>query len=309
MDLRHLATFVAICEAGSINRAAQRLGLSQPSVSNALRALEDELGVILFDRLARGVRPTPQGETFYPHCQRVLAEADAARKAVTADPDRLSGPINVGLAPTAAKGLVPKFLASYLADHPDVQVRIAEAFSGPLTEWTLSGEVDFAIVAVPPIDRRLTILRIASEPIVLVAARNTGRPGRTPLRLCDGPALKLVLPSPKNGLRTILDSYIHANDLPVSQSIAMDSLHGMLEFVKRSEWVTLLSVTAIANELERGEIEVRAIEPPLELGFYLIHPAGRALSRAALRFIERLQTGFERSRQDWLRRQAPSLSR
>lgn len=302
MDLRQLVAFVAVYEAGSINRAAQRLRVAQPSVSGIIRNLEEELGAQLFDRMARGTRPTPSGETFYRHCQRVLAEADAARQAVAGDPDRLSGPIEAGLAPTAAKGLVPKFLGGFLAEHPDVQVRIAEAFSGPLTEWTLSGEVDFAVVAVPPIDRRLTIRRIASEPIVLVAAAGKGRKSGAPLRLSQKPPLNLVLPSPRNGLRTIIDSYIHANDVPVARSIEIDSLHGMLEFVKRSDWMTLLSVTAIGNELERGEIAVHAIEPPLELGFYLIHPARRVLSAAATRFIERLEAGFTASRQDWERR-------
>jgi DNA-binding transcriptional LysR family regulator len=305
MDLRQLSAFVAVYETGSINRAAQRLDLAQPSVSNVIRNLEAELGTPLFERLARGTKPTPTGDTFYRHCLKVLAEVDAARKSVTGGPDRVGGPVNAGLAPTAAKGLMPKFLAGYLDEHPEVQVFVAEAFSGPLTEWTLSGQVDFAVVAVPPIDRRLVTRRIASEPIVLVSSieeeHRFGKDGP----LTDGPPLKLVLPSPRNGLRTILDSYIHTNDLPVARSIELDSLHGMLEFVRRSDWVTLLSVTAIVSELERGEIAVRPTDPPLELGFYLIHPARRALSTAAARFVERIEAGFAASKQDWLDRLAP----
>src|SRR3990167_6634455 len=252
MDLRQLSAFVAVYETGSINRAAQRLALAPPGVSNGLRTTESAPATPPFERLARGTKPTPTGDTFYRHCLKVLAEVDAARKAVTGGPDRVGGPVNAGLAPTAAKGLMPNFLAAYLDEHPEVQVFVAEAFSGPLTEGTLSGQVDFAVVAVPPIDRRLVTRRIASEPIVLVSsveeAHRCGKNGR----LADGPLLKLVLPSPRNGLRTILDSYIHTNDLPVARSIELDSLHGMLEFVRRSDWGTLLSVTAIVNELEGG---------------------------------------------------------
>jgi DNA-binding transcriptional LysR family regulator len=200
---------------------------------------------------------------------------------------------------------MPKFLAGYLDEHPDVELQVAEAFSGPLTEWTLSGQVDFAVVAVPPIDRRLITRRIASEPIVLVSSADHARHHADRGPLAHGPPLKLVLPSPRNGLRTILDSYIHTNDLPVARSIELDSLHGMLEFVRRSDWVTLLSVTAIVNELERGEIAVRPTDPPLELGFYLIHPARRSLSTAAARFVERLEVGFAASKDDWMRRLAP----
>lgn len=297
-----MAAFVAVYESGSISRAAQKLGIAQPSVSSLIRNLEKDLGTQLFERLARGTKPTAAGDTFYRHGQRVLAEADAARKAVTGGVDRVGGPINVGLAPTAAKGLLPKFLARYVDDHPEVELQIAEAFSGPLTEWTLSGQVDFAVVAVPPIDRRLTIRRIASEPVVLVSSIDSAeRNGGIGQHGSEAP-LNLVLPSPRNGLRSILDSYIHASDLPVARSIELDSLHGMVEFVRRSDWVTLLPATAIINELARREIAIELTNPPLEVGFYLIHPARRTLSTAAVRFIERLEAGFVESKADWLRR-------
>jgi LysR family transcriptional regulator, nitrogen assimilation regulatory protein len=216
--------------------------------------------------------------------------------------DRVGGLVKIGLAPTAAKGLMPKFLARYLDEYPEVELRVAEAFSAPLTEWTLSGQVDLAVVAVPPIDRRLATRRIASEPIVLVSSPGWALDHKHSGPLADGPPLKLILPSPRNGLRTIIDLYIHANDLPVARTVELDSLYGMLEFVKRSDWVTLLSVTAIVSELERGEIAVRATDPPLELGYYLIHPARKTLSTAAARFVERLESGFGASREDWLRR-------
>src|SRR5690606_4701758 len=147
---------------------------------------------------------------------------------------------------------------------------------------------------------------IASEPIVFIAAPDHQPAQDLRGRLAEGPPLKLVLPSRRNGLRTILDRYIHANDVPVARSIEIDSLRGMLEFVRRSDWVTLLSVTAIANELERSEITVFAIDPPMELGFYLIHPARRSLSLAAAHFIERLEAGFAASRRDWQARLPPA---
>lgn len=297
-----MTAFVAVYESGSINRAAQRLDVAQPSVSNLIRNLENELGVKLFERLTSGTKPTSTGETFYRHCQKVLAEVDSARKAVSGGFDRYGGPVTIGLAPTAAVGLMPEFLADYLDEYPEVELQVAEAFSAPLTEWTLSGQVDFAVVAVPPIDRRLVTKRIASEPVVLVSSPGSARSRDHSGPLADGPPLKLVLPSPRNGLRTIIDGYIHANDLPVARTVELDSLYGMLEFVKQSDWVTLLSVTAIVNELERGEIAVRATDPQVDLGFYLIYPARRTLSTAAARFVERLEAGFAASKQDWLRR-------
>ncbi|MBN8940767.1 MAG: LysR family transcriptional regulator [Rhizobiales bacterium] len=298
MDLRHITAFVAAYEEGSINRAAQRLNLAQPSVSGILRDLEAEIGGPLFERLARGARPTSAGDTFYKHCLRVLAEVDAARKSVVSGVDRIAGPVHIGLAPTVAKGLMPRFIAGYLADYPDVQLRIAEAFSGPLAEWTLSGDVDFAVVAVPPADRRLVIRRLAPDPIFLISAPG-GLAATSSGPLSAMPPLKLVLPSPRNGLRTMLDRYIHAANLPVERLIEIDSLHGILEVVKRSDWVTLLSITSILKELERGELAARRTDPPVDLEFYLVHPARRALSAAAALFVQRLEQAFAESQAEW----------
>jgi LysR family transcriptional regulator, nitrogen assimilation regulatory protein len=291
MDLRHIAAFVAAYEEGSINRAAQRMNLAQPSVSSILRDLEAEMGTTLLERASRGAHPTAAGETFYRHCLKVLAEVDAARNSVMNGAGRVAGPIRIGLAPTIAKGLMPRFIPKYLADYPHVQFRAAEAFSGPLTEWTLTGEVDFAVVAVPPVDRRLITRRLAPDPLFLITGPN-GLAATTAGPFANLPPLKIVLPSQNNGLRTMLDCYIHSVGISIERLVEIDSLHGILELLKCSDWTTLLSLTSILKELDRGELAARRTDPPLDLEFYLIYPARRALSAAAKIFVARLEKAF-----------------
>lgn len=291
MDLRHISAFVAAYEEGSINRAAQRLNLAQPSVSTMLRDLETEVGALLLERVSRGAFPTAAGETFYRHCLRVLAEMDAARKSVMGGVDRVAGPINIGLAPTVMKGLLPRFLSKFLADYPDVELRATEAFSAPLTEWTLSGVLDFAVVAVPPADRRLITRRLSPDPIFLITAPN-GLAATTTGSFSKLPPLKIALPSENNGLRTMLDTYINRVGIPIERLVEIDSLHGILELLKHSDWTTLLSLTSILKELERNELAARRADPPLDLEFFLIHPARRALSPAADVFVGQLERAF-----------------
>ena len=85
----------------------------------------------------------------------------------------------------------------------------------------------------------------------------------------------------------------------IDRLIEVDSLHGTLEVVKRSDWVTLLSITSILRELDRGELAARRTDPPVDLEFYLIHPARRALSAAAALFVERLEQAFCVSQAEW----------
>ena len=249
-----MSAFVAVYEEGSINRAAQRLEVAQPSVSNLIRNLESELGVQLFERLTRGTKPTPSGEIFYSHSQRVLAEADAAVLAVTGRSERVAGLVNVGLAATAARGLLPNILGNYLEEFPEVELQISEGYSGTLIEWTLSGQVDFAVVAVAPVDRRLRVRQLVTDQLLLVSSPAQAERYANVSSLADGPPMKMAIPSGRNRIRSVIDSYIHANKLPVDRSVEIDSLQAVLEFVRRNDWVTIVPATAVINELERKEI-------------------------------------------------------
>jgi LysR family transcriptional regulator, nitrogen assimilation regulatory protein len=125
MDLKHIRAFIATYEEGSINRAAQRLGSAQPSISVLIRELETELGIALFERRARGAEHTEDANTLYVHLQRVLAELDAAQMHVSGRLKHPVGPLHVGLGPTITRGILPDVLPRYLNAYPRVDVRIS----------------------------------------------------------------------------------------------------------------------------------------------------------------------------------------
>jgi LysR family nitrogen assimilation transcriptional regulator len=300
MDLKQLTAFVAVYEEGSINRAARRLSLSQPSTSALIRGLERVLGVTLFERLSSGVEPTEAAATLYRHAQRVMAELDAARKGVTGALDVISGPIKVGLSPTITRGILPELLPDFLERHPSVDIQITEAFSGKLFDWTVDGELDFAVVNIPVNDRRLTTRRIAAEPVVLICGPKSGRRHMQGTRLSEGPPLKLALPWSPISLRQLLDRFIHAGSVPVARMVEMDSLPALLDFVAASDWVTLLPATCTTRDLSgKHQIVQPVIEPEMPTEFYLVHPARRTLSAAAKAFADAIESGFERSQERW----------
>lgn len=301
MELKQILAFVAVYEEGSINRAARRLAVSQPSTSALIRTLEQTLGVSLFERLSSGVEPTEAAATLYRHAQRVLAEIDAARKGITGSLDVISGPLKAGLSPTITRGILPELLPSFLACHASVDVQITEAFSGKLIEWTLSGELDFAVVNIPVNDRRLITRRVAAEPVVLICGPASGRKHLQGTRLGGGAPLKLALPWSTISLRLLLDRYIHAGNVPVARMVEMDSLPALLDFVAESDWVTLLPATCATRDLSgRRHVVQPLVEPEIATEFYLVYPARRTLSAAAKAFADALEEGFEQSQQRWL---------
>ena len=310
MDLRQLRSYATVVEEGSINRAADRLNCSQPSISVQMRQLEEELGLELLTRQTRGVVPTSAGEQFYADCLRILGNVEAARQRMDDWSRDVSGALAAGIIPTISKGALPRVLPDYAEEYPNVDIRIAEAYSGTLTEWVLSGELDFALVTEPPHDPSLMQRVISTETLVLVSGRASPlEPGR-PLGLRDMAPVKLLMPSQRHSLRTIIERHVAAGDIPVDRTIEIDGLYATLQFLRHSDWSTILPVTTLAEDIDDVRLTVSPIvAPATRLDYYLIHQIRRPLTQPALRLIDRLATAMQDSAAAWNAYQASAVAR
>jgi LysR family transcriptional regulator, hydrogen peroxide-inducible genes activator len=149
MELHQLRYFCAIVDSGSFSRAARLAHVSQPSLSQQIRKLEDELGARLFDRLGRTVRLTSLGQAFLPRARTVLRELEAARGDVDQQKESLGGTVTVGVIPTVAPYLLPPYLASFSRKFPQAQVTIVEEITPVLLDRLHAATIDLAILALP----------------------------------------------------------------------------------------------------------------------------------------------------------------
>jgi len=149
MELHQLRYFCAIVETGSFSRAAQRTNVSQPSLSQQILKLEDELGTRLFDRLGRSVRLTEMGQVLLPRARAVLHELEAARSDVVERKASVSGSICIGVIPTIAPYFLPPILASFSRKRPQARLSVVEEITPLLLDRLRAGSMDVAIVAVP----------------------------------------------------------------------------------------------------------------------------------------------------------------
>lgn len=149
MELHQLRYFCAIAETGNFSRAAQQTHVSQPSLSQQIRKLEDELGARLFDRLGRSVRLTELGRAFLPRARAVLRELESARSDVVERKASIGGPVCVGVIPTIAPYFLPPVLAAFSRKFPQAQVTVVEEITPLLLEKLRAGSMDVAIVALP----------------------------------------------------------------------------------------------------------------------------------------------------------------
>lgn len=192
MELHQLRYFVAVAETGGFVKAAQRCGVAQPSLSQQIRKLEDELGVALFDRSSRGAVSTEAGRALLPRAQRILAEVRETVAGVKEDVESGRGPLSVGAIPTMAPYLMPRVLSCFLREHPDCELTVREDLTDRLIEAVVDHELDAAVMSTPVDHPALHVEVIGREPLLVVAPAGSPLPERLQVKdLTDEPAVVL----------------------------------------------------------------------------------------------------------------------
>jgi LysR family hydrogen peroxide-inducible transcriptional activator len=171
MEMHQLRYVVAVARAGNFSRGAEQCHVSQPSLSQQIQKLEQELGERLFDRLRRTARLTPQGEAFVRHAVHILEEVDAAAREASESRSLLRGVLSVGVLPTIAPYLLPRLLSRFEKEHPGIEVLIHEDMTANLVKQLFAFEIDFAVVSEPLHDRRLAAGLLQTEELLLALPR------------------------------------------------------------------------------------------------------------------------------------------
>jgi DNA-binding transcriptional LysR family regulator len=148
LTLTGLRVLLEVAQRGSFTAAAEALGYTQSAISRQISATEAAAGAPLFERHARGVRPTQQGEALLRHARQVIAHLEAAELEMAGLRDRLAGRLAVGAYPTAAASLVPRAIARLRAAHPALTVRLWEASSPAQLRHLRAGRIEVAVVAI-----------------------------------------------------------------------------------------------------------------------------------------------------------------
>ncbi len=170
MDLQQLRYLIAVADTGNFTRAAEKCFVSQPSLSQQIINLEDELGHKLFHRLGRRAVPTEAGTAFIERSRRILADVENAAREVRDDPE-LGRRIVVGTIPTVAPYLLPPVIQRCRTEYPKLVVHAREDFRLGLTRGVVDGEIDMAIVSLPVKDPQLSVELLFTEKLLLVVGR------------------------------------------------------------------------------------------------------------------------------------------
>lgn len=183
MEVHQLRYFCAVAETGNFTRAAEREQVAQPSLSQQIMKLEEELGVRLFDRLGRAVRLTDVGQVFLKRARTVLGELKAAREEVAERQSTVSGPISVGVIPTIAPYFLPSRLALFSRKYPQVSISVVEDVTVRLMDRLRAGLIDIAVIALPIRGHDVECTALRTERLYAILPKNHHLAKRRSLQL------------------------------------------------------------------------------------------------------------------------------
>lgn len=183
MEIHQLRYVCAVADTGSFSRAAARCQIAQPSLSQQILKLEKDLGAKLFDRLGRGIHLTEAGRAFLPHARTILEQMEAARTSVAEKSADACGAVTVGVIPTIAPYLMPRYAATFAKKYTEAKLRVVEETTPLLVEALRDLSIDLAILALPLRYRDLQCFSIRTEPLFAVLPKEHPRAAAESLAL------------------------------------------------------------------------------------------------------------------------------
>lgn len=245
MELRHLRYFTALAETLSFTRAAERVHVTQSTLSHQIRQLEDEVGQPLFDRIGKKVVTTEAGELFLGFAGRALKEVDLGLAMLKPGAGGLTGQVRIGATHTFNIGLIPECVAQFLARHPTVQVRVEELPADQIGTKLHAGELDIGIAYRPTGPTDLWFEPLYNEEMVLVVSDAHPLAGRRRIRMVELHQQRLVLLPGYFATRVLLEECFKASGAEPVVVAEMSTIAPMLGLALRSQVGAIVAINAV----------------------------------------------------------------
>lgn len=262
MTLQQLEYIVALDTHRHFVTAARHCFVTQATLSMMIRKLEDELGVRLFDRSRQPVTPTPIGTALVAQARLVLQEARRLSELVSEEQGAVSGELRLGVIPTVAPYLLPRFLPALMQAYPALQVRITEANTGELIERLEAHTLDAALLATPLERPTLAELPLFYERFYVYAAPGEKLPRKGPVRADDIDTDRLWLLSEGHCLRTQALQLCGGQAGPRRLAFETGSLEMLLRLIDTQGGLTIVPELAIDSLSSRQQKKVHPFRNP-----------------------------------------------
>lgn len=267
MELRNIEYFLAVAAEGSMRAAAKKLGLTQPALTKAMRRLEDEAGVSLFDRRSRGVSLTVYGQCFLRHARNIRAGMADAESEIQSLKSGTSGLVRIGAGPSWQTRVLPEAIARFRDSRPDVQLHVVGGTDDVLKAELRSGALDLVVAAMPEGAEApdLEGRPLLADEYRVIADKDHPLQSASSATMADLLAFPWILPNPQTFLVRRLEVLMRAHGLtPPRPMVETDIIDLKLELMRGSQY---LSFHAVGHLATRGVPDIRPL--PIEAASWL----------------------------------------
>lgn len=289
MEMHQLRYTVAVARAGNFSRAAEQCRVAQPSLSQQIQKLEDELGERLFDRLKSGVKLTAAGEIFLPRAARILDEAESAHREMRDAHSLARGALNVGVLPTIAPYFLPPIIAKFSAEFPGIEVVVHEDTTARLLKLAAGCEVDLAVLSLPIDETAFETQTLFTED--LLVALPPGHPFATKriLRAADLETERFILMKEGHCLGDQVLSFCTRREISPKVSCRSAQIETVQALVEAGLGISLVPAMACHDGREPGPVYRRLDRPRPTRTIVAMWPKQRPPNRAAAEFLRCLR--------------------
>lgn len=293
MDIRRLEVFCKVVELKSFTLAAKAVLLSQPSVSEHVRSLEETVGEKLLDRLGREVVPTGAGQILYQYALRILGLRDEAMQAIDQFRGRVSGTLPLGASTIPGAFILPVLVESFKTAHPSIQIMLKISGTSRIMDEMVRGTLELGVVGARPKDPRLESEQVFSDELMLTVYPGHPWARRKSVALEELPGQPFIQREPESGTRTVMNHSLLEHGLDPSRLTMvaeMGSSEAVRQGIKARLGISILSSLSVAEDLRLGSLVSVPIEGlQISRRFYLIRRKNRQLSPLALTFLHHLK--------------------
>ena len=285
MEMQQLRYVVAVARTGNFSRAAEQCHVSQPSLSQQIQKLEDELGERLFDRMKREAKPTSHGEAFLRRAVKILEDVDAAKREAADAQHSVRGTLTIGVLPTIAPYLLPDVMAKFMEKFPRVEIVVQEDTTARLLKLALAYEVDFALASQPIQDQRLEVRELFTEELLLALPPGHPLTRKRSVSAADLDEERLIVMKEGHCLGDQVLRFCDRRDARPHISFRSAQLETVQSLVRAGLGLSL--IPAMAAQSERDDLpEYRSLAAPRpNRKIVAVWPSQRPPGRAANEFL------------------------
>jgi DNA-binding transcriptional LysR family regulator len=279
-----LKVFRAAARHMNFRKAAEHLFLTQPAVTQQIKALENDLGVRLFDRTAGRIALTRQGSTLLTYANKIAALADEAGQKISGETGAVSGELSLGVSTTIAQYVLPHLLGAFLDDHPRVQFSLHSGNTAEIVDLLLAGKVSVGLIEGPARQRGVRTEPFMEDELVLIAPSSSA----DRLSRAEFLASNLLMREQGSGSRQVAENALIRAGFKLKsfrRVMDLDSTEAIKSAVEAGLGIGIVSRWAISKELELGALKVAQVAGVRATRhFTLVSPAGPELQGPAAAF-------------------------